>query len=637
MSGSEQPEEGGPPGAPGTSASLDPAAPTSLSPWLLAAIFVVSTGALHAATSVPCAWTDTFNDERIVRACLDGSCSLSGVPSSQPGIVHANGWLLFRALLEAAGADLTATHLLLQASMGLAFVLLAWTAARLGGTWAAAITLTQLPFVISSLACEAVYNSALLPLVGTVQAMAAIAFAMRPSVLTALTYGAVGAVATNVHSQCATAVVSIVWIALVDGGRQRWRLAAVGLLTFAVLTFALAPAGWIDDASALLARLESHGRHAGAHPGRSPSWSDVPVVLPFVYALAIARRREDVARSVRQRLDGAVGELGPPVLAYLVLGWAGIVDADRKYLLHVTPAAAIALGVSATSAFSLAPTRWQAWLRGPLARWRAVAPWAVLVTVVPLGLGQASASPTRMLEIGDVEASADELDARGWSRTRQLAATASTEIRPLVDGWAALHPEWLATIDPDAPLDERAFLIVPSAGTPVPSALRVLPGGAVLAVVPTHLDFRRFEACVTRAGGAPATCNEASMIRNRPPEGGESACGVPGMSFAEPDVRDVTVRLSWSAPAGTDESLVMPHRAEMCAGRITEVPPGAWLAPDGRRARLVGGHAGHVTLTWSPGSPECPGSTFHGRPPFFLSGPPDDVEALTRLLPAEAR
>lgn len=622
----------------GTRAEDDLAAPTSLSPWLLVAIVVVTTGALHAATSSPCAWLDTFNDERLVQACLDGHCSLEGVPSSQPGIVHANGWLFFRTLLESLGLDLGAAHWALQISCGVAFALLAWTAARLGGTWAATITLTQIPSILSGLALEAVYNSGLLPLVGTIQAMAAIAFAMRPSAQTAIAYAAVGAVATNVHSQCATALVSVIWIALVAGGPRRWRLAAIGSLTFVALTFVFAPAGWIDDASAVLDRLRAGpGPHAPAHQGRSPSWSDLPLIVTAVYGISLLRRTDEASRALRRRLDGAVGELGPPVLAYVVLGLAGVIDADRKYLLHVTPAAAIALGVAITGAFRLAPARLRARVGPVLVRTRRWAPWAVLATFVPLVLGTSSGSPSRALAIGDVEAIARALRDEGWSGTQMSAATSSTEVTQLLDGWLAMHPAWFETIDPDAPLDVRALVVIPRHETPVPAGVRAMPGGAWLALVHTHLDFRRFEACVTREGVEAPTCAPASMIRERPSEHGEAAYGVPGLPFPERDVRRVTIRLPWNAPEGTEERIVMPQLAEMCGGRITGVPPGSLVDADEHAARLVGGHAGELTLTWELGGPACVARTFPARPPFFLSGTSAEVEPLAAsLTPARA-
>jgi hypothetical protein len=185
------------------------------------AVLAIFAGALVDIVRVggtsPIAWTDTFNDEVAVQACLvDNTCTLFGLGTSLPGLVHTVGWLDFRTLLEWLGLGLRGTVLVVQAFNALAAAIVFDLATLLSGPLVGTTAVFLWSFGVATRAVqgELVYNTAPLLFMGAVFVVACTAAIEKPSALTIALAALVAAILANVHLACVLAGFSVIGAAL---------------------------------------------------------------------------------------------------------------------------------------------------------------------------------------------------------------------------------------------------------------------------------------------------------------------------------------------------------------------------------------------------------------------------------------
>ena len=610
----------------------------------LVALFVAALIAnQRLAGTSPIVWVDTFNDEHEVRRCvLDDSCTLVGVQTAIRGLFAAVGWLELRTLLAWLGVGLDGVHLVVQLLNGLAVVLVFHLAAQLGGPLAGAAAAWLFMDRIEALVrIAALHNSSILLFLGAAFVLACTAVVLRPGALSVALAALVGAVMANVHLACVLTGASVVLVAL-TAPRRRLLLAVGGGALFALATVAMAPPTWLQNIIALLQPRGASPRHPAAAmilPSTAMLGWSLFAVCAWVASLA---SRAPAWVEYRRRSLGALAVVVPLLVALLVAPLLEV-SFETKYLFHAKAACAVAAAlplamVAGAMLRALSPR----WLLLPIER---VAPFAVALLMVlpgPLGVspGGAMAEDERTPTIGDLAAVVRILsDEHGWDAARMLERLKTPYGVAVLGGLRQLT----VAVDgsrPGMPDDGRgALLLVLGADDlphPLPVNWRIVSRGSrsitVLIVVPSRIDWSRFEVCIRSSVGAQAQCAERSW-------GFDEATGsfVPDMPPAGEGWRGVlemSLPLRPALPGSTHE-IFMPRLPFVCGGRVASPSGGAVdVNADGRRAVVAGGSevgAGSpatITLEWQVGSRECDPLAYEGVPPFFVEG---DTETVRRL------
>jgi hypothetical protein len=611
---------------------------------MLAAVFV---GALFAyvvyAGTSPIASLDTFYEEREVQQCVAAdSCTLEGMGTSLPGLVHGVGWLEVRTLLAWIGTGVDGAHVTMQILNALAVVLVFYLAAQLGGgPLAGVLAVCILQFGIGSLVTRTeLYNSSPLLFLGAVFVLACTAAVQRPGMLSIALTALVGAVMANDHLACITTGASLVWVALC-APRRALALALYGTAVFALATLAVAPPVWLHDVAALLQRSESI-RHTSGGEATLPYnpllfWAPVAIGLSTLALLA----RSPAWTLYRRRMHGPLAVLVPFFAAYLVASRFGIV-AYGKYLAHVKAACAIA--AAAPLALLAGPLLSRAMSPAGLRRLDRALPYAaaLLIAVEPYTgrLDADARSPT----FGDLRVVFPILhDQREWDFAAMLRRVKAPYGISVQTGLQALSgaadPPGIAARDDGT---NALLLVLDTAEVP-----RTLPPSwtlvrqsarstAVLITTRSRIDWSHFEMRMQSADGDPQPWSESSL-RLDDPGGSIAIPHFPPAGFSSRGALVVRLPLRPADP-GAREDIFMPRMFDVCGGRIASPSDaGLEVASDGRRASLIAtapdvAGPSAIEIEWQIGSPECGGWAYDGLPPFFVAGDPLDVQPLETIL-----
>ena len=609
----------------------------------MTAIFLGALAAnLREAGTSPIAWSDTFNDQTLVRQCItDGSCTLTGVGTSIPGYFHAVGWLEFLSLLARLGIGLDGAHVLIQIANALALALVYDLATMLGGRLAGVTAVWLLMFQIgtTTVQTQALYNTSPLLFLGAVFVLVCTAAAEQPGVLTVGLAALVGATMANVHLACILTGASVVWLALL-APRRRLQLAVFGAALFALATFVVAPSGWLSNAVRVL---------QGSQPmSATPATRLQGASLVFWAAFAVCawglsfRQRDGDWIELRRRSQGALAVLVPFLAAFLLAPLAGV-EANGKYLAHVKAACAIAAALPLALIVrglmrALSRSRGER-LPRLLRRMEPAAPFA-LALILPLAV---TAADERMPTVDDLTAVAHILgDQRGWDTQHMLHGLKTPLGMPVLLGTRQIGAAHRAP-SPAAVSAERAILItlatadlphpLPSNWTVVRRSSRV---STVLILTQSRIDWQRFEVCLHPLGDEAQPCQESGLQFVE----GAPAFDAPNMPAGGPQWRGtLTLRLPLRSTASdAAEQLFMPRLPRGCGGSIASVSDGALqVQPDRRGAVLSTPPAGlsspsAIELQWQIGSPDCDAGAYDGLPPFVVAGDANTVRLLEQIL-----
>ena len=605
----------------------------------LAALFAAALVAmLRDGGSSPIVWMDTFNDEREVQQCLiRDACTLVGVSTSLPGLMHAAGWLQWRATLAWLGLDVDAVHVAVLALTALAVVLVFHLASSLGGVPAGVVAAWLfLDHVDALLRVTALHNSSALVFLGAVFLLACTAVVERPGAASVALAALVGAVLANVHLVGVACGVSVAWAALLAPHR-RWRLAALGAALFALATVAIAPGTWSYDLATVLVRPAGHP--VIPPPADNPL---LPWALFGIGAWAVAMLVPVPAcRDYRRRVLGAVAVLAPILLAFAIAPRLGLY-AEPKYLLHAQAAGAVA---AALPSMLLARP-----LRRALPRVAGVLdvalPLALAAVLLRPGLVPGAARDASVYEraptLADLRASATILrDRYGWDAHRARVGFKTpygvTAQVGLEQAFATIAPAAAATAPPSPPRDAMLVVIaasdLPSPLPPHWHPVREMPhAAAVLVTLRSVIDWSDFAVCTLADGGEDWTCAEPGT---HAAAAAPADAGVPGMPTPGRGWRG-RIRVSAALrplAAGESVAISMPRIATICAGRIVATPAGAELDADGRHATIPAPvDSARVGFEWSVGAPECDVTTYDGAVPFVVEGDASALDAVDGIL-----
>lgn len=606
----------------------------ALSVVFAAALAVV----LRDGGTSPIAWMDTFNDEREVRQCLaQDACTLVGVSTSVPGIVHAVGWLQWRTALARLGLDIDTAHVTVLTLSALGAVLVFHVATRLGGTVAGVVAAGLfLDRIDALLRLTALHNSSALPFLGAVFLLACTAAVERPGAASLALAALVAAVIANVHVVGIACGASIVWVGVV-APRRRWLLAAFGLAVFTIATVAIAPGTWSYDFTTLLVRPVGHPV--------VPTPADNPLLLWAIVGVGAWMAASVVPspawRAYRRRAQGAIAVLAPLLAAFALAPRLGLY-AEPKYLLHAKAAVAVA---AALPVALLVRPLWRALPRvgGVL---DGLLPFALAVVLLRPGMvpglthgPTAADDPTPTL--GDLRAAATILhDRQGWdARHARVGFKTEYGVTAQVGLEQALAPFGPAVAPPSTAPRDASLLVVATRELPAPLppdwyVVRRWPQGAsALVSLRSVIDWSAFDVCTLADGEAESTCT-ASGTRG----GADAAGAIAGMPPAGRGWRG-RIRISATVrPVAKDESVAifMPRVALACGGRIIAAPESFQRDADGRRASATGptppSATSRVELEWTVGAPECGPLTYDGAVPYVVEGDGETVRALEVIL-----
>lgn len=604
---------------------------------------------LRDGGSSPIAWMDTFNDEREVRQCLtEDACTLVGVSTSVPGLVHAVGWLQWRTALAWLGVDIDTAHVAVLVLSALGAVLVFHLASRLGGVLAGVVACwIFLDRIDPLLRLTALHNSSVLLFLGAVFLLACTAAVERPGAASVALAALVAAVLANVHVVGVACGASVAWVALL-APRHRWLLASFGLAVFAIATVAVAPGTWSHNVATLLVRPAGHPVVPEATDNPLLVW-----VLVGVGAWALASLvRMPAFRAYRRRAHGAIAVLMPLLAAFAIAPYVGLY-AEPKYLLHAKAAAAVA----ATLPVAL--------LVRPL--WRAaprvggavdvLLPFALAAVLLDPGMipGMArgpSAADDPTPTLADLGRAAAILHQQyGWDARRTRAGLRTeygvTAQVGLAQAMAPLGPAAAAkassaepsSLTPSTAPRDASLLVIANRDLPAPlppdwHVVRHSPQ-ATTALIPLRsvIDWSAFEVCTLPEGDASWTC-----AASRFDSASDDAVEPPGMP---PPGRAWRGRIRISAmlrPLAADESVAifMPRIAIGCGGRILATPAHVQRAADERHATIAGptpaGAPARLELEWAVGAPECGVTTYDGGVPWVVEGDAAAVRTIETIL-----
>ncbi len=617
----------------------------------LAALAAAAMVVIHGwSGDSPALWMDTLNDEYEVLKCvIEHACTLVGQAASIKGVFVGGGWLAVRALFFRLGLDLDGVHLLLQGLDALGVAVVALAGIRLGGRALGAAAAFVLVYELGEAAAnrQAVYNTAPLAFLGAVFLLSCIAAVERPGFLPTVVTALLAAVMADFHVACASAGVTVVWVALLAPGRRVLRAAAAATV-FAAAAFAITPLAWVENVRFLLHGVAGAGAaapHALVSPGavalavfRDPiaRYSALGVGAWLVWAL---QRRG----SLRRALDVPVAMVAPLLAAFVVALRHGVDDSGGKYLAHAKPAAALALGVLVVALVSWVAAhalslRWRAHSLRTLGvaapRAARFAPWAAAIALLVTTRSGLRRETGRLplFTMRDMSAIAHVLrDERGWSRARLLhhlkAIGQSTVVMALLDEARGPWPDPSRPEPPGGKGDDDVTdaialkLDVEELPVPLPPswtvARRASSGVAVLVFTPSWIDWRRSELCGAMHG-------ERRCFHDGEPTG-------PGVDPGRMVLR-VPLRTPPAAPTAPSH-LFMPRVDELCGGLVVAVPgPASHLDPDGRHAVLTGGDAGSLEIAWDLFTPACPDYLSYLQPHFFVEAAAGDAAALEAVL-----
>jgi hypothetical protein len=605
----------------------------------LVAVFVGALIAhLHLAGTSPIAWVDTWADEIQVQQCVGrDSCTLTGVSTSVPGLVHAVGWLDLRAFFAWLGIGLDGVHRSIQVLSALAVVLVFYTAARLGGPLAGALAAWLFVSTHGIVRLSALHNQSLVLPLGAVFVLACSAVIRRPTVVSVALAALVGAVLANVHIACILSGVSVLLVALAAPHR-RLVLAVFAAALFGLATVGLAPPAWLHNLASILQRPTGHPPGVTAQL-RNPLMGWLILALA-AWPLSFASRAPAFSAYRRAAL-GPLAVIAPLVAAFLVAPRLGL-HPEPKYLLHLQAACAIgaALPVVAVARTVLSgvfpPRLWNV---------ERMVPFAVaLVMAFPgrsiLGDGLSRQFDEHTPTVADLSAVLGILQAEhGWSPAQVVERLRTPNGVAVVNGLPLMA---VAKRDEPPPHDDvtTAFLLMLEHGDvphPLPPGWRIVRRGprtsTVLIMTPSRIDWRAFAVCVQAEGDAKRRCGKRSWALE--PSGRVSIPDMPPPGTGWRGTIEVMLPLRPLA-SGSAATIFMPRMPLVCGGRITSEPSHLLAVDgDGRRAILpadTAASAAIVKIAWKVGSAECDPLAYDGLLPFFVDGDVATVEPIAAAL-----
>jgi hypothetical protein len=602
----------------------------------LSVLFVAGLGAyLQYSGTSPIVWADTLNDEREVQRCLvHSSCTLVGMRTSLPGIVHAVGWLELRTLVAWLGVGLDGAHLFIQVLNALMVVLTFHVARRLGGSLAGSLAVLLLG--VSYLRLPALYNTSPLPFLDTVLMVACTAAVERPRIVTVGLAALVAAVMANVHAACIITGASVVWVALL-APQRRWRLAAFGAALFAVATFLIAPPSWLHNLAHLLQPRDPSAPPARpmAVPSNELYWTKVAIVA-WVASFA---GRAPVWAVYRRQSQGALAVIVPFLAAFFLAAHFGI-DANGKYLAHLNSACAVA----AAFPLGLVARQYRAALvQRFVTPAEQISPFAaaLIIAISPRFTLLANDEPTPTMR--DLASVAQILhDEHGWdvpTISQRLktprSALVFTELCDLNP--ARRQPGPVVTDDGTTAMLLR--VATNELPRPLPPHWRVIRHSSrvatLLVFTSSRLDWSRFQIC-TRRDDTPASCEDSSL-RFDPAAPVFTVANMPAPMSLGPVTLTLRLPLRPGTPGSTN-AIFMPRGREICGGYVASASgAGLDVSPDRRHATFAAPAPGQASfstleLTWDILSPECDGMTYDGLPPLIVEGDAATVHALEGIL-----
>jgi hypothetical protein len=591
----------------------------------------------RAAGPSPIAWFDTFNDQEEVSACVNGdSCTLTGMGTSIPGLVHAVGWLELRTLLAWFGMTLDGAHATMQVLDGLAVVLVFYLGAQLGGPLTgvlAAWILVELGTL--GVSAPALYNSRPLLFLGAVFVLACTAAVARPGALSVALAALVAAVMANTHLACVVTGASLLWVAAL-ARQQRWLLAVWGVTVFATAAFIIAPPSWLDDARSVL-------QHRVGGSTGTPALGGQQVIrwaLFSVGAFAVSfASRAPAAVAYRRRAQGALSVLVPFLAPFLIATHFGI-DASAKYLAHVKAACALAaalpLGLAATALLRAVSSRTLVIVERALPFALAV----VLAIPTPLTSTAADSPAPTMVDLASTLRILHT--EHGWDLPRVVRGLKAADGMLTLEG---IHQLRAQLDDPGRePEHGRSTAVLvrlaeDELARPLPQNWTIVrrAGGWVwtLIMVRSRIDWEAFEVCERASEGSEPHCEPTGL---RPVQGAHfSVAAMPRADVRSRGTLALRLRLHDGIPGSTDE-IFMPRLPSVCAGRIAGLSTDHERIDADRRSAMLSDSAADngavLDLEWEILSPECDGIAYDGVPPFFLEGDAEDIRPLEAILRA---
>jgi hypothetical protein len=569
----------------------------------------------------PILWLDSVRENHAVLSCLSGTCSALGEATSVPGIFAEGGWLPWRVFLQSFGLGWTGLHLLLLAMFATGVLLAARCAAAEAGGAGAALTVVCLALLWreDQARLEPVFNAASVPALGAlllaVSSVAARSGRLAPLIVAAL----LAAVMANVHTACLLAGVSVVWIAALSPPAVRWRRILIAAAAFGVATFLISPVTWSRNAQELLARrsLASVSSEVIA-----TSQTGVPIFLGA--ALVVLWLLVLVLRLPWQRrLDACIAVAAPPML--VVASHLGGVRSSR-HLGHIQAAVGAGLAIAFVHLVGGFAPRFVKRLL------MLVAPFAFPLMALALGPRTTSALPQWRVD-------EEQAALRVLTHERQWSWVAiSRQLKSLEDPVSFalmrdLQPGGEASRGSEP---ETAILLkvrndlVPSPRPPRWQVVGESDGATALVIPsPAAIAWDSFRACLRRGLGMPFQCSVTGM----PDPRDESGYPIVGFGKAG-EVAELQLHLRL-LPRSGETHLFMPRLPGLCGGRIVNLKGEGTISADRRRA-VVSASATEVTLSWMPGSADCPASTYDLYPPFFVATDAANAGLLTDILEHEA-
>lgn len=592
--------------------------------------------------------SDTINDEKFIRTCLEqDACYWFGMGTSVEWVQHGANFLHLKTLLRFLGASDTALHWILHGMLALAVVLTALIGRRLSGrfTGVVAAMLVAPLLLVTDLHMDVTYNHRVLPFLGALVVLLAVRAVARGRTLDLALAAGLAGLATNVHTECAPFAAAVPLVAsLMPGGRLRAAGIAAGAL--AASAFLTSPDAWLANLSALVHHQVSPPL---ASPARTVSGFGVlaTAALLGVGGLAVGRPR----RFPRTWLVPPL-LAGPKVVGTEVAALLGLIEPEAKYDIEVVPVVAVALVLGVGTLLVVAGAAWPraGRLTDRLRSSRALLAPALLAPAVviaswpvPQARGPLSDRALTMLADQEVRALRRFVTTDlGWHQTETLRGLRGPLAFDALDLLVNLDPK------PWRPADSRqvatfAKVYAATLSDTLSPGFRVLASAnrvsLVAEVSDSWLDMARFRACSAPRSSpeAPPSCVETGIARDpRPP--GEAPTTLPGM----PPVRrgqDTTLRIEFAVHFPPDATGVrevwMPPLRHGCSGRVDDVRGGRSRVVDGGRGALLdpdGPGAGTLVLEWRLGTPECGDWAYKGFVPFFVEGEPGSVRTWKTLL-----